>query len=204
MCKIDKMTRSDLLEMRGEIDATLKEFKKINIRSKWKRCGKKGCFCKDGPLDGSWGNLHGPYVFAQFVDQGTGKYRSISLGAYFNQDFIDQVLGEPVLWNEYYKVPDSEYQTFKEEKKEKYGWYVHLDDAQFLAFFGVWKHEDKMDRDDVFFATEAAHDAYQNKLEVRARQLDLINSDWCREYGIGDEIGHIKLKELLAGKYYLA
>jgi hypothetical protein len=204
MCKAEEMKRDDLLQMKDEIDKELKKFKKINIRSKWKRCGKKGCFCSDGPLDGSWGNLHGPYVFAQFVDQETGKYRSVSLGAYYSKEFADQVIGEPTQWNDYFRVPEREYEMFNTPKQDLYNWYIYLSSDQFYEFHGIKMHEDTMDRDRVFYGTKANHDAYHNKIDARIRQLELVKSGWCRKYGIGDEIGHIKLSELLAGKYYLA
>ncbi|KKM81029.1 hypothetical protein LCGC14_1333850, partial [marine sediment metagenome] len=55
MANTNEMNYQEMLDLRQELDTRIKEYRPIRIKKKWKRCGKSGCFCKGGPIDGSWG-----------------------------------------------------------------------------------------------------------------------------------------------------
>ncbi|KKK94247.1 hypothetical protein LCGC14_2684780, partial [marine sediment metagenome] len=152
----------------------------------------------------SWGNLHGPYLFAQFVDSTSGKTRLVSLGKFFGQDGVDEVRGLVLEWWKYFQLSEEAREALGERGKISWGWPFYADRNEFHDLYGVWPESDKMDRPRRFFATEALNDGFEAKVDQLAEQKAAAEHDWCIEYGMGSVTGQRKLRQLLRENYFLA
>ncbi len=197
------MGYDELIELQDKVYDMLKKFNPVRLKMKWKRCGHKDCQCGSGPSDGSWGNLHGPYVFAQFVDNDLGKIRTVSLGRHYDENALYDIMERGLDFSHYYKVDPGKLELMTPDEKRKHMCRFFLDDEDFEVYHGIKRVEDTMGRYDVFYGTVANRDAY----EAASRDLDeqklATMHRWAIVHGIGSIKGQMTLKGLLAGKYYL-
>lgn len=204
MANVNEMSYIEMLDLRLALDIRIKAHRAVRIKKKWKRCGKKACFCNDGPADGSWGNLHGPYLFAQFVDSTSGKTRLVSLGKFFDQDSIMETGDRILEWWKYYQVSEAEREALPGGEKRKWNWPFFVSREKFRDLHGIWPEEDKMDRPRRFFATKALDDGFEAKSSRLAEEKEAVKHLWCAEYGLGSIEGQRMLARLLEGFYFLA
>lgn len=200
---LNTLKYQELVELRTAISARLKNLSGIRLKKKWKRCGKKTCYCSSGPSDGSWGNLHGPYVFAQFVDNETKKPRVLSLGRYCEANDA-QVAKKTILayWPAFYTITPAEAEKMKEEGH----WLLYsktLSRQEFVDFYGLNMEDDKLDRHRMYYATEASHQAFEAAVRALDELREAAGNDWAIKYGIGEVKGQRRLCDLLRGDYYL-
>lgn len=201
--KLDKMSYEQLRELKEDVDYKLKQFRPVRIKKKWKRCGKATCFCASGPADGSWDNLHGPYLFAQFTNPGGGRTRNISLGKYYDQEAIEEVKDQSLDFSEFFHLTKANYDKLGQADKDKNRWAIRLTEADFELFHGVRRIEDQLGRHDTFYGTEANYDHYMAaKGEISDAKAALTHI-WTMMYGLASPTGQRALKDLLRGNYYL-
>lgn len=203
MDNVGSMNYDELLVLQSDVEVRLKQFRPVRIKKKWKRCGKLTCFCADGPPDGSWGNLHGPYVFAQFVDHNTRKTRLVSLGKFYDQEDINEVRNEILGWSSYFPVPASEYEEMSQEQQDRHYWYINVTGLVFEQFYGVTEAQDTMGRHKKYYATDAQHDGFDHYKREFLRRKKAVGHMWAVRYGVGCPVGQRKLAEILAADYYL-
>lgn len=203
MDNLKDMDHGRLVALKTEVDARLKEFRPLRIKMKWKRCGKKDCFCKDGPTDGSWGNLHGPYVFAQFVDRTTRKTRLVSLGTHYDHIDLYEVRNQILDKTDYFGIADSVRDKMSKTKQLQYNYYTALTNAEFKEKYGMTKVEDRMSRPTKFWGTEANSDAYEAEFSAIEAEKLACEHEWATEHGVGSPVGQKVLAELLRQNYYL-
>lgn len=203
MDKLEKMNHEELVSLRKKIKARLKEFRPIRIKKKWKRCGKGNCFCQDGPGDGSWGNLHGPYLFAQYVDGKEQKMKLVSLGRFYGRDDIDEVRDQILDFSDYFTVSPDQHGQMSQVEKDIYSWYVNLSASEFEKYHGISRSEDTMNRHSRFYGTQAAHDAYTGALSILNQKKEACNHTWVYEFGLASPVGQKILAGLLRQTYYL-
>lgn len=196
MDKLDGMTHFELTRLVYEANKRLAKFNPIRLRVKRKRCGKKGCFCMDGPSDGSWDNLHGPYLFAQYVDSETGKTRVKGLGLYYSSDQLDEVTRASFSWSDYFAVPDG-HQT------KDHTYYYDLSAREFEEYYGIAMEDDTMSRHTTYWATEGKSDAFDTEKRKFLEDKSAACHIWADKYGLGSVKGQRTLKTLLEGNYYL-
>lgn len=196
MDKIEGIAYEELVCLRNTIEARLKEFRPIRIKKKFKRCGKKACFCAGGPASNEWENLHGPYVFAQFIDAKTGKARNLSLGRWYGEDQVNEVSYKRIAPARYFAMPESDHQT-------GCVYFHRLTDEEFVSRYGVAKREDNFDCPDVLYGTRASSDAYEVARRQLEQEKEAVAHAWCMEFGIGSYVGQKRLADLLRGNYYL-
>lgn len=204
MTNIKSMSYEELVATKKEIEARMKTFKRVRLKVKWVRCGKEGCFCADGPLDNEWGNLHGPYIFAQFVDKGTRKTRRISLGrCSSDNERNDALLSAKIKWSDYFKVGQSQYDTYDEAYKREL-WHITLSENDFKEHYGMYPYEDTMGRDRKFYGTQAQYEAYQSAKNERFEAVKAASDELAIKYGILSPTGQKILRSILADGYYIA
>jgi len=203
MAKLDGMTYNELLQLTVDLKRKIKEFRPVRIKRKWKRCGKEECFCMGGPADGSWGNLHGPYLFAQYVDHKTCKTKVVSLGRFWGQEAIIEAQGEILEWWDYFKLSPSRREKMTEDMASAYRWWYSVRGDDFANFYGLRESEDELDRHTRYYGTEASHDAFEVYQGEFARRNEALGHEWASTYGLASQIGQKTLAGLLAGKYYL-
>lgn len=204
MDTIGSMDYQDLVDLKSKLDERIKQFRRIRIKMKWKRCGKKDCFCKDGPSDGSWENLHGPYVFAQFVDHGTKKTRLVSLGRHYDHIDIDEVEKQILDKTEYFTVPDSDREKMNAAQKKEYCRGVELYSWEFEAKYGIKMGEDTMGRHKKWWGTKASEDRWVTDASAVDAEKSACMHPWAVLHGIGSPVGQKVLEDLLRQNYYLA
>lgn len=204
MVRLGEMKYDELLQSAIDSKRKIKEFRPIRIRTKWKRCGKPQCFCMDGPLNGSWGNLHGPYIFAQYVDHTTRKIRVVSLGRRSSEDDIMEARNEILEWWEYFKVSPSEKELMTDDDAFDYRWWHSVRGEDFFNFYGLRDSEDTFGRHTRYYGTQASHDAFKSYQSEFARRREALDHEWATAYGMASHIGQKKLADLLSQKYYLA
>jgi len=203
MGNINGMRYDELIGLRNKVHVRLKEFNPVRLRRKWKRCGHKNCQCCSGPSDGSEGNLHGPYVYAQFMDNDLGKIRNISLGRYYDEYDLSDIVEKSLNFSDYFKVDPGELEKMTASEKEEYYFTFYLDDAAFEKHHGITREEDTMRRYDHFFGNLADRDAYESAARNLEEHRLAVTHKWATDYGIGSIKGQMVLRRLLAGKYYL-
>lgn len=203
MAKLDGKKYDELLQLRDEVEQKIKEFRPVRIKRKWKRCGKDECFCMDGPSDGSWGNLHGPYLFAQYVDHTTRKTKTVSLGRFWGEVDIKEAQDRILEWWAYYKVSPVDRSTMTDELQSDYSWGYTLRGDDFFNFYGLKVSEDTLDRHTRYYGTEASHDAFRSYQDEFVRNLEALDHEWASVHGLASHMGQRKLADLLAKKYYL-
>ena len=197
------MNRNELLELRSDVDQRLSEFKRLRLRLKHTRCGKKDCFCKDGPGNGEWGNLHGPYIIAQFVDHKTSKTRSVSLGIHYDFDRQEDLKLQTVGRTHFAHLPASKHKNMSASDQNKYVWSVWLSADEFYMQYSMTVAEDTMNRSRIFYGTQADQDAYDTECRLLEADQAALDNDLCKDHGIGTVKGQQKLTELLDNSYYL-
>lgn len=203
MVKLDRMSYEELIKLKAQLDARIKEFRPIRVKKKWKRCGKRSCFCADGPADNEWNNLHGPYLFAQFVCPKLGKTKTVSLGNFYDLNDIDEVRKQILDWGAYFNVPGPEYDKMSVDDQRRYNWRKTLTSYEFEQFYGVSVGDDRFGRHKTFYATLANSDAYDQKLREIEAEREATDHPWADQYGLCDPVGQKKLSQLLTGAYYL-
>ncbi len=203
MDNLDGMNYEQLQQLKLNLDERIKEFRPVRVKIKWKRCGKKTCFCKGGPLDGSWDNLHGPYAFAQFVDHGTRRMRQISLGQHYDAFDIEEVGKEILDRTKYFPVPDADREKMSKGQKEECDWSITLLSWEFEEKYGLRPAADKMSRHTKFWGTRAQYDAYEAELRATEAEKLACRHPWAELYGIGSPAGQKTLEDLLRKNYYL-
>jgi len=203
MAKLDGMKYDELLQLKIDVKRAIKEFRPVRIKKKWKRCGKSQCFCMDGPADGSWGNLHGPYLFAQYVDLETGKTKVMSMGRFWGEEAIIEAQEEILEWWQYLKVSPGERDKMGEEEASAFRWWYSVRGLDFRNFYGLREEEDTLDRHTRYYGTEASNDAFKAYQDEFLRNLEALDHEWASMYGLASHIGQKKLAALLAQKYYL-
>ncbi len=203
MAKLGEMKYNELLQLAIDLKQKIKEFRPVRVKRKWKRCGKTECFCMDGPSDGSWGNLHGPYLFAQYVDHKTRKTKVVSLGRFWGQEAIKEAQGQILEWWDYFKLSPSAREKMTEEEASTYRWWYAVRGDDFANFYGLRAIDDKLDRHTRYYGTEASHDAFNAYQSEFVRRNEALDHEWASTYGLADHIGQKTLAELLAGQYYL-
>lgn len=201
--KLDGTSYEELMELKIDVEYELRQFRPVRIKKKWKRCGKETCFCAAGPGDGSWGNLHGPYLFAQFVDHSTKRTRSISLGKYYDQEAVDEVSDQSLDFSEFFHLTEADYGKMGQADKDKNRWAIRLTEADFELFHGIRWIEDQLDRHGTFYGTEANYEAYMAARGEISEQKAGLTHIWTREYGLASPAGQRALKGLLQKNYYL-
>lgn len=203
MVNLDGLSHRELNELVMDATARLKEFGAVRLRIKAKRCGKAECYCSEGPSDGSWENFHGPYVFAQFVDNVTKKMRTISLGRHYGPGDIIEA-AEKILddWFDYFTITPPEAEKIKERGDEPL-WYINLSSERFKDYYGLEIHEDRLSRHMIYYATKQKYQAYETAQRLRDETRAALRDDLAVTYGIGSVLGQKKLRQLLCDKYYL-
>ena len=203
MVNLKSMNYGEVKKLHTRVSERLKEFRPVHIKIKWKRCGKGECVCASGPSNGSWGNLHGPYVLAQFVDRLTRKTKVVSLGRLWQQDDINEARRQTLNWIRYFPVPSSEYEKMSADDQRLHYWYINVRGERFEAFHGISESEDRMDRSKRFYGTDAQHDGYETYQRGYEAEALAVSHQWCEMYGIGSSAGQKKLAAILADDYYL-
>lgn len=195
----------DLLEMQSDLTVLLKQFKKVRIGKRYSRCGKGGCSCGQGPADNSWGNLHGPYVVAKFVDCETGKYRVVSLGVHYAREDREALIekSQQIEWFSFFKITPPEKQKMPLEEQACLRVYF-LTSSEFFAFYGLKMSDDKLDRYRKYYGTVEGMQSFEEKKRRRRELVERMQSSWAVNLGIGSKRGQAKLKNILSGAYYLA
>lgn len=203
MINLDELNHRELSELSLDLARRLKEFNAVRLKIRAKRCGKSGCSCAGGPADNAWGNLHGPYVFAQYVDNEIGKMRVVSLGRHYDlSDIIED--REKILdnWFDFFTVTPAE----AEKIRDREGAWLHvhyLSPEEFYDFYGVEMIDDAMGRHTEYYAIKQKFEAYETVKRANRERRSALDSEWATEYGIGSIKGQRSLAQLLRGKYYL-
>lgn len=199
---LESLGYEELLELRKEVNERIKKFKPLRIRKKFKRCGKDGCVCQQGPADGSWGNLHGPYLFAQFQDK-NGNTRVRSLGKWYDRkDILDTRMKPKRPLYEAFTVP---LETWKEKYEgDGKNWvYWDLDDFEFEERYGLPPGEDTFNRHRRLYGLKSDYDRWVIENELRLDRIEGAEHVWAETWGLADLKGQAVLAELLAGEYFL-
>lgn len=203
MGELGGMKYNELLELMGNLKRRIQKFRPLRIKLKWKRCGKGECVCMEGPSDGSWGNMHGPYLFAQYVDHKTRKTRAVSLGRHSSADDIMEARGEILEWWKFFELNPSDQERMTEESASKYRWYYLVTGSDFFNFYGLREVDDKLHRHTRYYGTEANSDAFEAYRDEFVRRKEALDHEWASVYGLAGHIGQKKLAALLAQKYYI-
>lgn len=203
MDNLDKMTYEDLQELKIDVAYRLKQFRPIRIKKKWKRCGKRTCFCASGPADGTWDNLHGPYLFAQFVDRETKKTRNASLGIFYDLEAIDALADQTLNFSDFFHLNPDQHSKLGADEQSLNNWKIRLTDADFELFHGISRKDDSLGRHDTFYGTEANYDAYRSATAALSEQKAATVHIWAILYGLASPAGQRVLKDLLRQDYYL-
>jgi hypothetical protein len=203
MGKLDRMTYEELQELKTDVEYRLKEFRPIRIKRKWKRCGKKTCFCASGPADGTWDNLHGPYLFAQFVDRETKKTRNVSLGKFYHPEAVGELAEQTLNFSTFFHLNPDQYSKLGADEQRRNAWTIYLTEADFELLHGIGREDDRLGRHDVFYGTEANYDAYRSAKTALNEAKAACNHLWAASYGLASPAGQRVLKELLRKSYYL-
>jgi len=204
MTNIKKMERQELISLKSQVEARLKRMRPIRVKKAYKRCGKSGCACSDGPADGSWGNLHGPYLFARFTERTTKKSKSLSLGRFYNEEALRQARNSRINWQDYFCLGTTERGRMSFEMGMKFPEPYYLDNDEFLEMHGVDMADDRLDRDGVYYASEAQKSAFEAKKRSISQEVLAADADWAVMFGMGSPIGQRVLAALLLDDYYLA
>ena len=203
MDKLEGLKHEELKQLLRDVIERLKEFRPIRIKMKWKRCGRKTCFCKDGPADGSWNNLHGPYVFAQFVSNETRKTQVVSLGRHYDDIDIDEVAELFLDKSSIFQIGDGPYQKLSKKKKEALLYSVTLADREFKEKYGILPEDDRMNRERKFWGSKAQWDEWEYQNGIIEEQKMACKHPWAVDHGVGSPVGQKILAELLRQNYYL-
>lgn len=203
MDNIDGMSYEDLISLKLKVDRRVREFRPIRMTIKYKRCGKDGCFCMAGPSNGSWGNLHGPYVLISYIDETSQKRRTVSLGRHFCEDDRQEVEEKKLDFLHYYSVPAGEREKMSDRKKESFSWCLHVNELNFEEVYGRERGEDEMDKETEHYATQQKHNAFNAERASLDLQKTAVRDELCVRYGIGCSVGQAVLRKLLDGNYYL-
>ncbi len=201
--KLNGLTYNELCELEENVLRRKKEFKRLRVRQRFVRCGKQGCACSRGPGSNSWGNLHGPYLYAQFVDKMTGKTKKLSLGLLYTETEVEEVLGNgEVKWKDYYQIDRSQRSGMSAREIRRLRSRTFTP-KEFLEFYGLrWCHNE-IDRVVTWYARENDFQAFEFAVREREEEKKAVKDPLCRKFGIGSKAGQAKLKSLLSGDYYL-
>lgn len=203
MENINSMDYQELCELKRLVDGRLSHFRPVRIKTKWRRCGKGACVCMDGPADGTWGNLHGPYIFAQFVDPAIGSTRLVSLGRH--RDWTSEKEDAPEILDirRFFKLNSDQYGRLTEKMREKF-WYSYTMSAEeYERAYGREKSSSGLAGYDTFYADKAGHDAFVAASDELVRRRRASMHEWAEEFGIATYKGQGILEEILRGPYYL-
>lgn len=203
MSFLSKLSRAELLSLKKEVDNAVSLDRPVRLKKRFKRCGHSGCFCADGPGDGSWGNLHGPYVFASYTEK-RGVYRSRSLGLYYSEEDrragLEKLNSKFLFWVNFYNL--SSIDAGRKSENEV----VHrrvMTEEEFVRLYGIPMMFDRLDRPTTLYATDAKYQAYKSECRERvARREALLRTEYT-DLGICSPVGQKVLDEILSGPYFL-
>lgn len=202
MKELKDMSRTELMSTIYRAEQMVKRFKPLSISRRFSRCGKPGCFCKDGPASGEWGNLHGPYVYARFSE--AGKNRRVSLGKLYTEEDIEEVQSRSRLrLDEFLKVPHEVYLKMNADDRQNLLYWCELSDEAFAEKYGISPKDDNFGRDRKFWGTNAQYEAYQSAFRIQVEEYNAVSDELCVVHGIGDVAGQQRLRMLLTNGYYI-
>ncbi len=203
MCNVSELSYAKLVLLKDEVDNLLSLMNPIRLKKRFKRCGRKDCFCVNGPRDGSWGNLHGPYVFASYTEK-KGVYRSRSLGLYYSEEDrlaeAEKLSSKLLLWVNFYTL------SAGDASRRSVNEVIHsrvFTEEEFVGLYGIPTMFDRLGRPTTLYATDAKFQAYKSECREQGARQDALLRDEYADLGICSPIGQKVLDEILSGPYYL-
>lgn len=189
-----ELSYEDTLEVEQFIKSRKKEFRPFRIKTKFRRCGKKYCYCMDGPSDNEWGNLHGPYLFAQYREGGKTKLKS--LGKERDPSDLDYSHLELPKWY-HYIVSEEQYEKMSDDRK----WETYersLTREEFVDKYKMSPEEDKIGVPHRLIFDKRKYEADYE----RYKELSEVSFSKWRKLGIGSPSGIKILDDLIKQGYY--
>ncbi len=190
---LGELRRPELLELQQEIKERLKTFRPYRIKERVTQCGKKECWCFDGP-DG-----HGPYL--SVVYRADGKTVSEGIGPKLTE--LEMKKGYPDLpdLRDYLTVPDYKYALMTRAETEAWLYYT-MTPRQFIERHGIPKSEDTFDRPEKYWGSKDAHVRYESDRAIAIEKRNIPYNQWAG-YGVSTLRGIAVLEQLERDGYYL-
>lgn len=203
MDKINRMNYADLCELKILVDGRLSVFRKVRIKTKWRRCGKRGCACMDGPADGSQGNLHGPYIFAQYTDGATKKPMLVSLGRHRRWGTIDEDNEKSLDIRRYFKLSQEGRSRLSNEARKEFSYKYTMSDQEYRRAYDQSPGAEWRERPDTFYGDLAGYNAFVSASEELSKKNVAEVHEWAECFGLANYKGQQTLRDILRGPYYL-
>lgn len=188
-----KLDRAGLLELSKLAARRAADMRPVYVKQVYKKCGKLNCWCVDEKNE-----VHGPYLYAVYMDQGRQVQRS--LGRFYNSDEIEAMRSRrSPRWLDFVY-------TGKTLDKLRVGpdkWDLNqheLSPAEFEEFYGVSMEDDGLSRPRSLWFNYAE---YSKAMHDHVALIDIAVSPFSR-LGVCTSKGYSTLKSLVERGYYLA